>query len=194
MSRHHVTYKPGGAIGKGLDLTLKMQKKPVEVLAEAVDQGGCESPPLLAIWVDTSGNPIFPVKSDQNVQLIKEFVYCDAVGTQFCIDSLAQSFVAVARMVSEDFISSTQSGIEPPPLWIDESLCSWSWSWAGASHLVIVSGSSIVVTFGYHDGGLYYDSSGVLTITPFYDNVALPPIVLNVKEEISSSCPGVPDY
>lgn len=193
MSRHNVTYKPGGAIGKPLEMTLKMQKKPVEIEA-AAPPAECKSPALLAIWVDSSGNPIWPVTSGQNGQLLKSFFYCDAVGTPYCIDSLTQSFVAVARMVSEDFISSAQSGIAPPPLWIDESLCSWSWSWTGATHSVITCGSSIVVTFGYQDGGLYYDTSGVMTITPLYDNVALPPLVLTVLEDVSSGCPGVPAY
>lgn len=49
MSRHNVAYKPGGAIGKTLDLTLKMQRvaRTPEVVAQA---SSCTPSPTGLFW------------------------------------------------------------------------------------------------------------------------------------------------
>lgn len=54
MSRHNVTYKPGGSIAKPLDLTLKMQRVTQEVVAPIAV--ACIPNPTGPFWFNPATN------------------------------------------------------------------------------------------------------------------------------------------
>lgn len=187
MSRTSVTYKPGGAVAKPLEMTLKMQRvTPVAKVQDCpVSQpaSGCETPPLVAAWVDSFGNPL-----TDEVGLMKdvfEFVeqiseWCESLAACVITSMSGGRFMHVARLVNADFVSAGLS----TPLFIDESLCSWDTAWDGDGYptLITASGSSFAVAY---DGNM---GSGVLTITPYYDGAELPVLTLEVTANIYNNC------
>lgn len=185
MSRHNVTYKPGGSIVKPLDIALKMQR--VTPVAEVADIPACpacpETPPLVGAWVDSTGIPLIdetgaPVTNvDVAISRISVWMPGEAGG---CCTTLDGFFLQSARFVNEDFVAV---GIAAP-LFIDESLCWWDvvWDGFGDQPLVSISGSSIAVAYNAQVG------SGTLTITPYYNDVALPSITMTVTATIYNNC------
>lgn len=182
MSRHNVTYKPGGAIGKPLEMTLKMQRvTPAALSVPSVPSVECPAvlSSLVAVWLggDSAPIPVQPVSIDVSVS--STAAWCDSLS--YCYTERSGSFLHVARMVNSDYATA---GLAIPII-IDESACSWGLSWDGefsAPPPIIISGSTLAI--GYEEGLM----SGTLIITPEYNGVAMPILTLIVSATISGSC------
>lgn len=180
MSRHNVTYKPGGAIGKPLEMTLKMQR--VTPAAPSVPAIECPECPvvlsdLVAVWLGGDSTPISG--SNIDVAVSSTSAWCES--SMYCYTERTGSFLHVARMVNFDYATTGLA----VPMNIDESACSWDLSWDGQFSPpppIIMSGSTLAV--GYEEGL----GSGTLIITPGYNGVAMPVLTLIVAATISSGC------
>ncbi|MDP2786247.1 MAG: hypothetical protein Q8O38_16890 [Sulfurimicrobium sp.] len=167
-----MTYKPGGAIAKGLDIALKMQRvMPVAEVHECR-----ESPPLVGAW----RNPGF---NNYLVSDIHLDISCGEPGYFMYF-----KFVTTADIVAADFGTAVGA-----PLFIDISLIEWdvvaesypymdefnnsiwhafSWLFTGSSLLVFAEGYSI-------GGSGCNEIAATISATPIYNGVRLPTLTMS---------------
>jgi len=181
MSRHRVTYKPGGAIAKPLDLSLKMQRvTPTTPPADCLECYPCQEmlANLVAVWLGPDFAPIPENDGSLTVAVSSTSTWCES--TSSCYTERTGAFLLVARMVNDDY---ADAGLATP-MNIDESACYWgvTWSVEGNAPLIIMSGSSLAI--GYHE----FIGSGTLTIEPKYDGSPLPTLTLTVAATIINNC------
>ncbi|MFA7269822.1 MAG: hypothetical protein WC073_10800 [Sterolibacterium sp.] len=184
MSRHGVIYKPGGAIAKPLEITLKMQR--VKTVAPAVPDApviACPvMPNLTAIWSGPDGSPLYSEPgipaSNVDVAIQRVSTWCDS--TASCLTDNSGAFLQMARMVNAD----VQAAGIAAPLVIDQSKCSWvaTWNGGGGSPLISIAGSALSVA--YSDGvGL-----GELIIDAEFDGTVVSTLTLNITGNVSGGC------
>lgn len=174
MSRHNVTYKPGGAIAKPLDLTLKMQRVTPETECQACSVNA------VAEWFIEDG---FDPKQLADYNLSIPVGHWDSADrTQYYtageFDLIFDSFIYHAR------VSGETCGLD----------ITWAvtWQWSGGSPLDTVP--PYVFHAGNHavvkncDMGMYVPGASgdtlLLTMTPSVAGVALNTLTLLFAEAI----------